>query len=292
MALSLESDRNPKVVVRRKRRSNAHAQHHGGGAWKVAYADFVTAMMAFFMLLWLLSNPDKGRLKGLAEYFSTASVATPETSLTKEPGQDPGVGGHRRRAQGDRENTLGTPSDESGQAGASRGGTANIPEAAQRVLADEMRIALEPPPEAPGGNAAVHVDPTRDGLRVNLMDTARQSLFAGPTARLSAYGKALLTKVARKLAGTQVQIAIEGHTDATGGPLSASNWQLSGARAQAARDAMVTAGLPEARFTEIIAKAGTQPVYPDQPQRAENRRLTIVAIGEPSALPRDVNFRF
>jgi chemotaxis protein MotB len=290
MPLPSENQQGLKVVFRR-RRAKGHAVHHGG-AWKVAYADFVTAMMAFFMLLWLLSNPDKGRLKGLAEYFSTASTSNPETSLTSEPGQDPGIGGHRRRVQGDATDTMGIPSDEAGKQGASRGGTANIPEAARRVLADEMRLAIEPPSDTIGASAAIKVDPTRDGLRVNLMDTSRQSLFVGPTATLSAYGRTLLGQVTRKLLGTQVQIAIEGHTDSTGGPLSAANWTLSSARAMSARAAMVTAGMPETRFAEIVAKAGTDPVYPDQPERPENRRLTIIAIGEPSVLPRDTTFRF
>jgi chemotaxis protein MotB len=289
---SIGGEREPKIVVR-KRRTAAHRKVHHGGAWKVAYADFVTAMMAFFMLLWLLSNPDKGRLKGLAEYFSTATAnAAPTATLTSQPGTEAGVGGRRRRAQADSHDSRGEASAEAGAKGAARGGTANIPEASQRVFADEMMIALEPPPERPDAAGHVRIDPARDGTRITLMDTARQSIFAGTTAELNGYGRELLRRVARALLKSKASIAIEGHTDAIGGAQSAANWSLSSARALSSRNAMIAAGLPEDRFAEVVAKAGTEPIYADQPDRPENRRITIVVLTEPSVLPRDVSFSF
>jgi chemotaxis protein MotB len=283
----------PKIIIRKRRGHGRPAVHHGGGAWKIAYADFVTAMMAFFMLLWLVANPDKGRLKGLAEYFSTATVnSDPAATMTSMPGSDPGVGGRRRRAQADAEQALGEATAEAGTKGAARGGTANIPEASQRVFADEMMIALEQPPEKSDAGVKIRIDPSRDGMRINLMDTAHQSIFAGPTANLNAYGRELLTRVARKLANSGGQIAIEGHTDSVGGAQSETNWQLSGARAFSSRAAMIAAGLSADRFAEVVAKAGTQPVDADRPDRPENRRITIVVLAEPSVLPRDASFKF
>src|SRR5690606_23899755 len=133
------------TIVIRKVKKAKHAAHHGG-AWKVAYADFVTAMMAFFMLLWLLANPNKAQLKGLADYFSPVSAKeSPATSMTQLPGSQPGLGGHGRRAQADSVDPVGQPSAEAGVKGAARGGTAEIPEAALRVLAEEMRLSLDPP---------------------------------------------------------------------------------------------------------------------------------------------------
>jgi chemotaxis protein MotB len=249
--------------------------------------------MAFFMLLWLIANPDKGRLKGLAEYFSTASVnADPAATMTAQPGSDPGVGGRRRRAQADAQESMGQVSAEAGLQGASRGGTADIPEASQRIFADQMMIALEPPPEKADEAAHIRIDPARNGVRINLMDRARQSIFAGPTAALNGYGRELLAHVAKKLANAGGQIAIEGHTDSLGGAQSEGNWQLSGARAFAARAAMIAAGLSADRFAEVVAKAGTQPIDADRPDRPENRRITIVVLAEPSVLPRDASFAF
>jgi chemotaxis protein MotB len=278
------------IIVRRSRRRRHAAPHHGG-AWKVAYADFVTAMMAFFMLLWLLANPDKTRLKGLAEYFSPAPANSAPATLTNDPGVQPGLGGHSRRAQADDADPAGQPSAEAGASGAARGGTAQIPDAAMRVFADEMLVALEAQPDSRDGKRNVQVKPVRDGLRINLVDTADRSMFQGTTAKLNDYARELLGRVARKLVKSGAQIAIEGHTDSTGGQ-SEANWRLSGERALAARSAMIAAGLSADRFSEVVAKAGTEPIYPDEPDRPENRRITIVAMAEPSALPRDASFKF
>lgn len=278
-------------IIIRKVHKKQHATHHGG-AWKVAYADFVTAMMAFFMLLWLLANPNKAQLKGLAEYFSpTSAKESPATTLTNDPGAQPGLGGRGRRAQGEHDDSIGQPSAESGVAGAARGGTADVPEAALRVLADEMLISLEKPPETPDQVRNVRVEAAREGVRVHLVDSANRSMFRGPTAELNTYARDMLTRIARKLIKAGAQVAIEGHTDATGGQ-SAANWRLSSERALAARAAMVDAGLPADRFSEVVAMAGTRPVYPDQPERPENRRITIVIMAEPPALPRDASFKF
>ncbi|WP_380874070.1 chemotaxis protein MotB [Sphingomonas sp. DBB INV C78] len=289
MAVGQSEDVAPIIV--RKVKKHKHAGHHGG-AWKVAYADFVTAMMAFFMLLWLLANPNKAQLKGLAEYFSPAPARdAPAATLTTSPGNQPGLGGRGRRAQADQQQSLGQPSAESGVNGAARGGTAEVPEAALRVLADEMMISLEKPPENPSEARSVRVESSRDGLRVHLMDSANRSMFRGPTAELNDYARQMLGQVARKLIKAGAQVAIEGHTDSTGGQ-SLANWRLSSDRALAARAAMIDAGLPADRFSEVVAKAGTQPVYPDQPDRPENRRITIVILAEPPALPRDASFKF
>ena len=271
------------IIIRRVRRK-ATAAHHGG-AWKVAYADFVTAMMAFFMLLWLLSTPDKEKLKGLAEYF-TPNDPSPSGST----GETPGLGGRTRRAQSDSTTSNGQPTVEAATAGTARGGTANVPDASMRMLAQELKIAIDSTPSDPG-QKNVRLDPERDGLRINLMDTANQQMFKGPTAELTDYAKGLLARIARSVAKSGSRIAIEGHTDSTGGQ-SDANWRLSGNRAQSARAAMMGAGLTPDRIAEVVAKAGTAPIYPDQPDRPENRRITVVVLGEAPALPSDVSFKF
>jgi chemotaxis protein MotB len=265
---------------------------HHGGAWKVAYADFVTAMMAFFMLLWLISNPDKARLKGLAEYFSpSVAEASPDSALSSSPGVTLGAGGHARREQADQAKTVGQPTMESGIAGVSRGGTANVPDASLRVMATELQVAIDSVPKDQAAKQHVKVEPSRDGLRITLMDSDKQSMFQSNTAQLNAFAKGMLARVAEKLAKSGAQIAIEGHTDGAGGQ-SDTNWRLSGERALAARSAMIAEGITPDRFTEVVAKGATQPVYPDQPDRPENRRITIVVQGESSALPSDTSFKF
>lgn len=263
---------------------------HHGGAWKVAYADFVTAMMAFFMLLWLISNPDKERLKGLAQYFSpTFGDAAPQTPLQ---GTTEGAGGRSRKNAMDNSDANGTPTSEAAVAGASRGGTANIPDASMRVLASELQIALDPSPQDSGQKKNVRIDPSRDGMRITLMDTDQQSMFRANTADLNPYARAMLAKVASKLGVSGAQIAIEGHTDGAGGVQSDANWRLSGERALAARSVLIASGMTPDRFSEIVAMGATKPVYPDQPDRPENRRITIVVKAEASSLPSDSSFKF
>jgi chemotaxis protein MotB len=130
-----------------------------------------------------------------------------------------------------------------------------------------------------------------DALRLSITDTSKQSMFKGATAQLNSYGANMLARLASKLAPVNIRIAIEGHTDNSGGN-SDANWRLSGDRALAARNALITNGVPADRFTQVIAMAATRPVYPDQPERAENRRITIVLQGEQSALPNDASFKF
>lgn len=280
----------PAIIIRKVRKRHHAAPH--GGAWKVAYADFVTAMMAFFMLLWLLANPNKAQLKGLADYFSpVSSKESPASTLTQLPGAQPGLGGHARHAQAADREPVGQPSAEAGVKGAARGGTAQVPEAALRVLAEEMRLSIEPPTTTADGKRSVNIERSREGLRIHLVDTANRSMFRGSTAQLNDFAREMLARVARRLAGTKAQVAIEGHTDSTGGQ-SDANWLLSAQRALAARSAMIAAGLTPDRFGEVVAKAGTEPVYPDRPDLPENRRITLVVLAEPSALPRDASFKF
>lgn len=204
------------------------AAGHHGGAWKVAYADFVTAMMAFFMLLWLVSNPDKARLKGLAQYF-TPSVGD-SAPATPVMGSSTGAGGQARKSSTDPSKAKGTPTSDAATAGAARGGTANVPDASMRVIASELRVALDAVPQDRGEKQAVDITPDRDGLRITLMDTDRQSMFRGGTAQLNPYARAMLAKVADRLGNSGAQIAIEGHTDGSGGQ-SDANWRPFGLNA-------------------------------------------------------------
>lgn len=278
-------------IIIRKVRKHKRRQHHGG-AWKVAYADFVTALMAFFMLLWLISNPDKAQLKGLADYFSPVnSDSSPATTMTQTPGSQPGLGGRTRNAQAADIDPVGQPSAEAGVSGAARGGTASVPEAALRVMAEEMRLAILPPSSTPDANAHVKVEQTRNGLRIHLTDTSKRSMFRGSTAELNDFARQMLNGVSKQLAGTRARVAIEGHTDSVGGQNEA-NWQLSAQRALAARSALVAAGVTADRFGEVVAKAGSEPVYPDRPDLPENRRITIIILAEPPAVPRDASFKF
>ena len=276
------------VVIRRVKKVVGGGHH--GGAWKVAYADFVTAMMAFFMLLWLTANPDKEMLEGLADYF------TPTQPGEFGPGSDASAtsgfsgAGNSRAAQSSESEPSGTPANEAATVGAARGGSANVPDASLRVLAQELRLAIDSASDGRDANN-VQMEVDADTLTISLMDTAKRPMFKDGSGEPNAYAANLLARIARMVSGTGASVALEGHTDAAGG-LSEANWGLSGQRAQAARRIMQAAGLTPDRFTQVSAMASTRPVYPDQPDRPENRRITILIAAEGSALPPDTSFQF
>lgn len=274
------------IVIRRVKKVVGGGHH--GGAWKVAYADFVTAMMAFFMLLWLLASPDKQQLKGLAEYFSPSTASSsPGETVETTPSLELGLGGQRTRVQE-------IQSEAARQAAAERprpGGSAVMADASLRVIAEELKLLLQPTSIPRAERHAIQMQQSRDGLRVSLMDEANRSMFKGGTAVLNPYARELLHQIARKLGRSNLQLAIEGHTDGTGGQ-SAANWQLSADRALAARAALLEGGLTPDRFAEVVALASTQPVYPQEPARPENRRITVVLLNDTSPLPTDASFRF
>ncbi|MEL7681557.1 flagellar motor protein MotB [Citromicrobium bathyomarinum] len=272
------------IVIRRVKKVTGGGHH--GGAWKVAYADFVTAMMAFFMLLWLTANPDKEMLKGLAEYFTPAD---PGAIGPGSSGSSAGAG-NSRAAQSSEQKPQGTPAMEAATAGAARGGTANVPDASLRVLAQELRLALDSTADNRDSDN-VKMEENADALTISLMDTAKRPMFKDGSGEPNSYAVNLLTRIARKVAETGVSVALEGHTDAEGG-LSEANWRLSGERAQAARRIMQSAGLSFDRIEQVSAMANTRPVYPDQPMRPENRRIAIILKAEGSALPPDTSFQF
>ena len=276
------------IVIRRVKKVTGGGHH--GGAWKVAYADFVTAMMAFFMLLWLTANPDKEMLKGLAEYFTPAEPGAVGPGSSGMSADARSSAGNSRAAQSSQQQPSGTPAMEAATVGAARGGSANVPDASLRVLAQELRLAIDSTPD-PRDADSVKMEEQADTLTISLMDSAKRPMFRDGSGEPNAYAANLLSRIARKVAGTGVSIALEGHTDAGGG-LSEANWKLSGERAQAARRIMQAAGLSSDRITQVSAMAGTRPVYPDQPLRPENRRIAIIVKAEGSALPPDTSFQF
>ncbi len=277
------------LVIRRVKKVSGGGHH--GGAWKVAYADFVTAMMAFFMLLWLISSPDEEMKQGLADYFSPADPGPQEAIGAAQTSAGASSAGNSRRAQSSDSSATGVPAMEAATAGAARGGTSAVPDASLRILAQELLVELENSRSKQDSSDHVQVQPDEDTIRINLMDSSKRAMFKSGTAQLNPYAQSLLTRISRKVAKSGVGIAIEGHTDGFGG-MSDANWRLSGERAQAARNAMMGAGVPADRFQQVIAMAGSRPVYPDQPDRPENRRITIVLKAAGSALPPDTSFTF
>jgi chemotaxis protein MotB len=245
----------PVIIV--KKGGHKHGGHHGG-AWKVAYADFVTAMMAFFLVMWIVgqSNPMKA---GVAGYF-----------------RDPGVF------------DRGTGGAAGIMPGAPKGITSPAPTpndtdiaVAKEVLeqaAQRLREAIEQLPDFSKIKDRVDIEVTSEGLRIELIDTANDSFFQVGSAVLHNDSKQLLGVIASELGKIPNRVAVEGHTDGRpfGGRDGYGNWELSADRANSARRAMQDTGLRPDQIDTVRGYADRRPRIADDPLDARNRRISIV----------------
>ena len=264
----------PPIIV--KKITIIAAGHHGG-AWKVAYADFVTAMMAFFLLLWLLGATTEKQRKGIADYFTPTLVKMKEGSA----GANGLLGGasivdadnypNRAGQTGNRAMTI--PRDATG--GPKEGG-----ERIRQVKSMQERLAAKL-----AGNSRlqrlakqVRMIDTSEGIRIDLVDDADFSMFQLGTTVLTPDAAQLVHAIADMLQGEPGGVSIRGHTDALpwNGGAGANNWSLSAGRAEATRQALIANGIGETRFRKIEGVADREPLVQTNPMDPRNRRISIL----------------
>ena len=233
-------EQGPTIIIVKKK--SGHGRHHGG-AWKVAYADFVTAMMALFIVLWLMNSSQKIR-EAVAGYF-----------------RDPRGYGHQPG---------------SGQAGSGEGVAVGRDDMHQ--LQQKLANAIEGIPELQEVRDYVKLSVSGEGLRVELLEADREMFFATGNARPTGSGEELLGLLARELGRLPNDVVIEGHTDSR--PYSSqsgySNWELSADRANAARKLMETSGLRPNQVVQIRGFADRNLRDPSKPDEPSNRRVTVI----------------
>ena len=280
-------DQQPIIIKKIKKSGGGHH----GGAWKIAYADFVTAMMAFFLLLWLLNAVSQEQLEGIADYFA------PTVSSTSQSGSGQILGGTTVAVDGALEDTVSRPSVtmDLPPPSAGSGGEAMQDEPVQaEVDADEakkkaeqeqfdnaekdLKEALETLPEFQQMAQSLMIDNTPEGMRIQIVDQEGLSMFPSGSASMYDHTERVLGLVTEIIKKMPQDIAISGHTDAVpmGGDGTYSNWELSSDRANAARRGLLRLGVPEKRIARVVGKAATEPLLPDNPTDAKNRRLSIV----------------
>jgi chemotaxis protein MotB len=266
----------PPIIVKK---ITVVAGGHHGGAWKVAYADFVTAMMAFFLLLWLLGATTEKQRKGLADYFTPTLVKMREQSA----GANGLLGGssivdadnypHRAGQTGTRSLTV--PRDATG--GPKEGGAA-----VKRVqrMSEALQQKLESNPQLAKLAKQVRMVDTTEGTRIDLVDDADFSMFRLGTTVLTPEAGELLKAIAQTVAPEGAGLTIRGHTDSLpwriGG--GANNWSLSAGRAEATRQQLMRSGIAESRFRRIEGVADRELLVKDNPQDPRNRRISIVVM--------------
>jgi chemotaxis protein MotB len=286
-------------IIIKKVKKGGHGGGHHGGAWKVAYADFVTAMMAFFLLMWLINTTTPEQKRGIADYFAPASVsATTSGSGGILGGASLSNAGSKASGSKDIIQQLApdAPPDSSevgqSQTTASRQSTQAAQEkeddAAFASAAQSLRQAMQDMPELAELSKQIIVDQTPEGLRIQLVDQDGRSMFDEGSAAPNDRAKVLLKAVARVINQLPNRISIAGHTSATaGGAKPTSDWALSSARADAARAVLQSAGVDPDRVYQVAGKAASDPLYPDDPILPGNRRITIVLLREAPVLPPD-----
>ncbi len=279
---------------------------HHGGAWKVAYADFVTAMMAFFLLMWLINTTDPEQKRGIAEYFAPASVSETTSGSGGLLGGT-ALGDDGAKGSGSmsviQQLAPQAPPDPSQQAGQSQ----DVSSASEQALRDEiakreaaefssaaesLRQAMQRMPELAELSKQLIIDQTPEGLRIQLVDQEGRSMFEQNSARPNARAQVLLRAISGVINRLPNRISITGHTSAVAGSGQASapgDWPLSSSRADASRQILQRSGVDPDRVYSVAGKAGSDPLYPDDPSLAGNRRIAIVLLREAPVLPMDTS---
>jgi chemotaxis protein MotB len=287
----IKGDQRPIIIKRVKK---VAAAHHGG-AWKVAYADFVTAMMAFFMLLWLLTVTDKQTLSGIADYFSPSAA-----TMSNSSGAGSILGGTAMQKDGSMSQgsvALATPtsqqearnkdseSNASENAGKSDKWQAdppnNTPDPQLVAAQQDIKAAIQNAPTIAEFQDQIIMELTPDGLKIELIDKDNRPMFKSGTAILYPYGQSLIRTIGEVIANLPNRVEVTGHTDnqASSNP-AYTNWELSSERALTARRTLRAVRVLDDRFAEVTGKAATDPLFPDTPDRAENRRIGFLVLRE------------
>jgi chemotaxis protein MotB len=301
------------AVVIKRIKKGGHGGHHGG-AWKVAYADFVTAMMAFFLLMWLINTTTPEQKRGIADYFAPQSIAQtlsgsggvlggkvmgeesaraggaasvfqknspPSPASKSKSTQAQTSRGGASDAQGDSSDTE----TQSGEEPASSNASAQDGEFAH--AAEAIHQAINSNPDLAQLSKQVIMENTPEGLRIQLVDQDGRPMFQQGTAEPMPYTKRLLAEIGRIVDRLPNRISISGHTEAKpfAGPGGQTNWELSAARANAGRALLAAGGLNADRIYEVAGKAGSEPLLPEDPNASANRRLSITLLREAPPVP-------
>ena len=270
-------------IVVKKIKKNAAGAH--GGAWKIAYADFVTAMMAFFLLMWLLGSTAKGDLQGIADYFKTplkvamggGSGAGDASHVIQGGGKDL----TRKDGQVKKSETTGAKKTYTIQA------AADAAEKAEGEKLHKLKVKIEElfennPNLKPYKNQLI-LNITAEGLRIQIVDEQNRPMFALSKAELQPYTKEILHEIGLALNEVPNKISLSGHTDATpysSGEKGYSNWELSADRANASRRELIVGGMDEKKVLRVVGLSSVVLYDKENPLNPINRRISIIVMNK------------
>ena len=278
----MSDDSQQPIVVKRIKKS---AGGHHGGAWKIAYADFVTAMMAFFLLMWLLGSTAKGDLQGIAEYFSTplkvamqgGSGSGDASSVIKGGGKDlTRTSGQVKQGEVKAEKkTINLQALKAEQ------------ERLERVKLGELKEKIEKSIEENPGlrqyKNQLILEVTAEGLRIQIVDEKNRPMFDLSSAEVKPYMREILREIGKALNDVDNRISLSGHTDAkpfVTGDKGIGNWELSASRANASRRELIAGGMAEAKVLRVLGQASTVLFDQKDPFSPSNRRIGILVLNK------------
>ncbi len=262
------------IVIKRVKK--AGGGHHGG-AWKIAYADFVTAMMAFFLLMWLISSTSKAKLEGIAEYFKTPLKVAMKggPSVSERSSVIKGGGKDVTRKEGE---VRKVPDIKAAQTELEKREKAQL-----ESLKAKIETAIDANPMLKQFKKQILLDITSEGLRIQVVDEQNRPMFATASSQLQPYTRDILREIGRMLNDVPNRIGLSGHTDNVvfaNGERGYGNWELSADRANASRRELVQGGMQDAKVLRVVGLSSAVPMNKDDARDPINRRISIVVMNK------------
>ncbi|MHB1291452.1 MAG: flagellar motor protein MotB [Sulfuricella sp.] len=277
------SDDSQRPIIVKRIKKSAHGHH--GGAWKIAYADFVTAMMAFFLLMWLLGSTAKGDLEGISEYFKTpmkvallgGSGSGDSSSLIKGGGKD------LTRKDGQEQKTIDPIEKKTINLQAAKAELEKQELKKLQELKERIEKAIETNPMLKQFKDQILIDITAEGLRIQIVDEKNRPMFDLGGAHMKSYTVQVLQEIGKMLNEVPNRISLSGHTDAmpySSGEKAYSNWELSADRANSSRRELIAGGMAESKILRVVGLSSAVMLDDKYPNNPINRRISLIVLNK------------
>ena len=269
------------IIIKRVKKGG-HAAH--GGAWKIAYADFVTAMMAFFLLMWLLGSTTEGDKKGISDYFQSPLKVALQGGAGAGASNSVITGGGNDLTQSAGQSRRGDADEKAAKKSAAEQKKADRAKKDAQTLASvsaKIAAAISQNPKLSEFSSQIKLQITPDGLLIQIVDDQRRPMFDSGSAVVKPYMRDILREIGVALADVDNRISLDGHTDRQAYGNAArgySNWELSADRANASRRELAAAGMPEGKMVRVVGMGSSLPFDPADPLAPSNRRISILVM--------------
>ena len=279
----MAEDRIAPIIVKRVKKTGGG---HHGGAWKIAYADFVTAMMAFFLLMWLLGSTTQAQKEGIAEYFQTPlhlvltgpSLGQSDSALKNTGGRDV------TRKQGQVKPVEGDPGKlKSVRIEDVKAALKQAEKMKLEALKARIEQVIEDNETLKQFKSQLKLDITSEGLRIQIVDEQNRPMFENAKAELQPYARVILREIGKTLNGVDNKISLSGHTDAAAyasGEQGYSNWELSSDRANASRRELIAGGMDESKLMRVVGLGSAIMIDKENPFNPINRRISLIVMNK------------